>query len=300
MTDASSNSTNSEISIEKLLDNLDNSLNSDDIAKQNLTAKMATSEQVLAKAMEIFATSIKPPQFSTANPQVWFANLEAQFSISSIKVGTTKLQHVVAALPANVNDIFRHITCKSSFEDGDYDKLKSEIIAYFGESKKQRTDQILEMEQMGDRTPSQFWLALKAKAFDLTMTDDLLFHCWLKRLPAEIQSNVSGLKSKYSIEELLVVANDMYEQSKSNASVAAIANNQHSHNCCSVTPSRSSSPKRNPSPRRRSFSSNRGRPQNNGYQEDGPYCWYHYTFGKRAHKCNKDNCLAKKSGNGPQ
>ena len=259
---------------------------------------MSTSEQVLAKAMEIFATSIKPPQFSKENPRGWFASIESQFTLSGITVETTKLRHVIASLPSQVNDTFGHITWKTQFSVGDYDNLKQAIIAYFEESKVNRLNQVLEAEQLDDRTPSQFWLALKAKSADLSMSEDLLFHCWLKRLPSEIQATIRGLKSKFKIEELLVVANDMYEQNKANASVAAIANKQQDHQCCSHTHQRSKSPNRSSGPRQRSYSPNRSR--QNGYREDSPYCWYHYTFGKRAHKCTKDECPGKNSGNGRQ
>ena len=44
------------------------------------------------------AVSIKLPTFWTAQPNVWFQQAEAQFTIRSISADTTKYAYIVAAL----------------------------------------------------------------------------------------------------------------------------------------------------------------------------------------------------------
>ena len=36
------------------------------------------------------------------------------------------------------------------------------------------------------------------------------------------------------------------------------------------------------------------------YNRDGPMCWYHFRFGKKAQKCNKKGCPLRKKGNDNQ
>lgn len=244
------------------------------------------------------AVSIKPPQFSKENPRGWFACIESQFALSKITEESTKFRHVVAALPPQINDTFQHITCKAQFEAGDYTTLKDDIIRIFGESKTRRLNQVLDTEQMGDRTPSQFYMALQAKTTDLALTPEVLRNRWLKKLPSSVQIPVATMQTQLAIADLLKLADEIYEHS-TDAHVAAIKHTPDNK----YQRQRSNSFSRHGTskgPKKGFPGKKRHNARNNGYTPDGPYCWYHYTFKGDAQKCAGGDCLFQKPKNARQ
>ena len=245
------------------------------------------------------AASIKPPQFSKDNPRGWFASIESQFAINGITQEVTKFRHVVAALPPNINDTFQHITCKATYDSGDYATLKEDIIRVFGDSRTKRLNQVLDTEQMGDRTPSQFYMALKSKTSDLTLSDDVVLNRWINKLPAAVQPPVAGMRLTLTTDQLLKLADEIHEHSSAHSNVAAIdrtSNNHYRQRSNSVSSNRSFKSR----PRAKSPAKKRNHSRSNGYSPDGAYCWYHYTFQGDAQKCGGGNCLFQKSKNASQ
>lgn len=258
------------------------------------SAKMEPTESA-----KVCAAAIKPPQFSKENPKGWYASLESQFALNGITVELTKFRYVVAALPPNINDTFQHITCKEEYAAGDYKQLKDEIIRVFGESKTKRLNQVLDTEQMGDRTPSLFYMSLKAKTSDLSLPDDVLVNRWLHKLPSSLQPPVAGMKLTLTTEQLLKLADEIYEHSCAQPQVSAIDRSGPSH-----YRQRSNSVSSNRSFKGRPRSKSPGRKYNSrrsdNYNPDGAYCWYHYTFQGKAKKCAGGNCQFQKSKNASQ
>ena len=154
---------------------------------------------------------------------------------------------------------------------------------------------MLDTEQMGDRTPSQFYRFLTSKVSDLNLSDELLLNRWFSRLPDAIQTITAGLKTKLTLEELLEHADNVHEMvsaAPSSKSLAALRNPQPDHN-------RGKAHNRN---RARSHSRNNSQSRQSDFKGNG-YCWYHCKFGKRANKCHGGDCLASKpktSGNDRQ
>ena len=82
-------------------------------------------------AREEHAVALKLPTFWTAQPDVWFAQAEAQFNLRGITADDTKYYYVVAALDQDtatrVLDLISHPP-----EDSKYSTLKGRLIDTLG------------------------------------------------------------------------------------------------------------------------------------------------------------------------
>lgn len=92
------------------------------------------------------AVALKLPTFWTAQPEVWFAQAEAQFCLRKIEADETRYFYVVAALDQDtatrVLDLVNHPP-----DNGRYQALKSRLLDTFGLSPRQRASRLLHFRQ---------------------------------------------------------------------------------------------------------------------------------------------------------
>ena len=254
----------------------------------------AAALKALHDAM-IAAVAVKGPPWYPEDPAMWFNQMNAQFHLAGITKEETKYYHVMQVIPSKVATEARHITGKATYETGDFDKLKAIVIKNYGESNLQRLNMILDTEQMGDRTPSQFYRFLQSKVGDMKVDDTILKNRWLAKLPEKIKTAISGLqKAIANWDELLESADNIFEICKDSApSIAAVSTDHRQYR------RRSNSVSSNCSYRSyRGRSKSPGRRNNRGFDPNGKNCWYHWRFGDKAQKC-AENCQFKK-GNSRQ
>ncbi|XP_070164545.1 uncharacterized protein [Polyergus mexicanus] len=129
--------------------------------------------------------AIKIPPFWNEEPELWFAQLEGQFILSGITQDTTKYSYVLSQLESRqireVKDIITHPP-----EANKYEVIKRALVQRLSVSQEQRIRQLLELEEIGDRKPSQFLRHLRTLAAD-NVPDSLLRTLWLGRLPHQTQ-----------------------------------------------------------------------------------------------------------------
>jgi hypothetical protein len=120
--------------------------------------------------------------FWAERPSVWFAQAEAQFFLAGINSEKTKFFHVISQLDhryaAEVEDIIT-----SPLERDPYTTLRTELVPRLSPSREQRIRQLLTLEEMGDRKPSQFLRHLRGLAPDVP--EDFLYSIWSSRLPPQ-------------------------------------------------------------------------------------------------------------------
>ena len=103
-------------------------------------------------APTVSAVSVKIPPFWPANPQVWFAQVEAQFATWNITAQRTCFDYIVALLAPEFAIEIRDLLL-SPPEDRPYDTLKTQLIQRTAASKQRRLQQLLTTEELGDRKP---------------------------------------------------------------------------------------------------------------------------------------------------
>ncbi|KAM7300808.1 uncharacterized protein ISCGN_016393 [Ixodes scapularis] len=149
---------------------------------------MATDE---ATPLDITVVrTLRLPRFWTADPQLWFAQVESQFTTSHITSQAQRFHHVVAALPPETAVDIRDIILEPPTTNR-YDNLKAEFIKRTSASEPQRLQQLLTSEELGDRTPSQLLRRLQQLLGERAATFDptLLWELFLQRLPNNKQEN---------------------------------------------------------------------------------------------------------------
>ncbi|XP_046384967.1 uncharacterized protein LOC124155293 [Ischnura elegans] len=243
---------------------------------------MATgSEAVSRMAMRV-------PPFCAERPNLLFAQLEGHFKMAGIMEDNDKFWVLVAYLDTRyvqeVEDIITNPPAADKFT-----KLREELVRRLSVSEHQRIKQLLDNEEIGNRTPTQFLRHLRLLAGE-AIPDDFLRTIWRSRLPrhkhailvtqanmsladlpsladkvaeATPSAQITAMGSDAVLERLMTKIEALTQQ------VAALAMDRDSR-----TRSRSRSRDRQ---RNRTQSSHRS-------QQDG-VCWYHSRFGERATKC---------------
>ncbi len=102
----------------------------------------------------VSAVNMKLPPFWLTDPEMWFAQVEAQFATRNIRVQRTKFDHIIASLTPEfameVRDLILHPPAVSP-----YDLLKQQLIKRTTASEQRKLQQLFSTEDLGDRKPSQ-------------------------------------------------------------------------------------------------------------------------------------------------
>ncbi|KAJ8914441.1 hypothetical protein NQ315_017537, partial [Exocentrus adspersus] len=260
------------------------------------TATVTTSQH---KFLDRVALRIPP--FWPEDPELWFAQIESQFTIAGIVTDETRYGYVAGNLEAKyameVRDILTNPPASNK-----YDFLKVNLIKRLSESQEHKTRRLLEREELGDRKPSQFLRHLQLLAGPL-VTENLLRSIWMGRLPPSMQAilatqNTSPLSTVADLADAVFEATSPSVSAVSTATpspptdivrelTAAIAN-------MTATLREEISAIANEQPRRREVNDrqrSRSRSRSQGHSCRCPtnpdLCWYHDRFGNQARKCIK-------------
>ncbi|XP_071576404.1 uncharacterized protein [Temnothorax nylanderi] len=134
---------------------------------------------------QVGRVSVRIPPFWNDEPELWFAQLEGQFVLSGITADTTKYSCAIAQLDSRQIKEIKDIITQPP-EENKYEAVKRALIQRLTVSQEQRTRQLLELEEIGDRKPSQFLRHLRTLAGS-NVPDSLLRTLWLGRLPTQMQ-----------------------------------------------------------------------------------------------------------------
>ena len=248
------------------------------------------------------AVHLKLPPFWPADPDVWFAQVEAQFSTRGITVQKTKYDYVVASLSpefaTEVRDLILHVP------DNPYDTLKQQLIQRTCLPEQRRLQQLFHSMELGDRKPSQLLRRMRQLLGDGATEAEgpLLRELFMQRLPSSVRMVLASSVKDTSLEEIAELADKIIDVAPPNVSAVTPPTTDTVEDLrvevtrlkelISTLSSRSRSPRpRSPSPRHR-------QPQWRSPPLSPPpptsLCWYHRRFGDRARNCTPP-CT--KSGN---
>jgi hypothetical protein len=235
------------------------------------------------------------PTFWTEDPTGWFHHAEAEFLLARIPANSyVCYMHVVRALSSEaltaVRDLIRDVTAATP---DPYTLIKEALLARFTPSPLQMCFRLLDMLPLGDCCPSALFSERQAL---LPRDANILFNAlYLRRLPESMRSALADRGDLPPAE--LAAAADLLLQATPLATVAAAmpaeppATPQPPLVAAATNPSyrrRSRSPvpfRRASTPHRRAPSPAPRRRQLPRPPPDFPLCFYHYNFGRMAHRC---------------
>lgn len=249
-------------------------------------------------AATLSAVSIKLPPFWPADPEVWFAQVEAQFTTRRITTQKTMFDHVISSLSPEIATEVRDLLLRPP-TDNPYNTLKAELIKRTAASAQRKLQQLISGEELGDRKPTQLLRRMQQLLGDHlgadADTNAFLKELFLQRLPANVRMVIASADVTTDLSKLADMADKVLEVATHPNTVSAV---QHSPNTddvqklkeevtrladlvASLTSTHSSS-------RSRSHSRHR-RPRSPAAQQtpDKPLCWYHHKFGEEARKCQE-------------
>uniref|UniRef100_A0A8D8RH52 DUF7041 domain-containing protein n=1 Tax=Cacopsylla melanoneura TaxID=428564 RepID=A0A8D8RH52_9HEMI len=183
---------------------------------------MTGSTEDLTATPVIARTAVRLPEFISTDPELWFAMVEGSFTGNQITSEKTKFGHVISALPSRFATEVKDIILNPPPTEP-YTKLKTELIQRLCASQEEKTRQLLEREEIGDRKPSQFLRHLQNLA-DTSISESLLKTLWVSRLPKCIQVALAIIKDK-SLSDLASHADSIAEASRPVASQVSEASN---------------------------------------------------------------------------
>lgn len=263
----------------------------------NVTFSSADLAVALNNAATVTVNRI--PQFWTSSPEAWFVQTEAQFEIGRVTQDFKRYSYLLAALPLEVLEKVLDVV-KEPPENNKYENLKKILLERFSLSEEKRISNLLYKEEIGDRSPSEFFRHLQILAGSSDSARVLAKKIWLDRLPSPIDVAViplSGLEQSV----ILSTADKIWERTKSR--ISAVSNNPFTSTLSSSNDNQDLRQEVNElkamieklsvrferqgreRSRSRSSSRRRFRSRPRSDSPSSPVCWYHRKFGKNSTKC---------------
>ncbi|XP_046142065.1 uncharacterized protein LOC123987861 [Osmia bicornis bicornis] len=163
---------------------------------------------------------IRIPEFTPDDPELWFCILERNFIAAGITLDGIKASYVTGALGARFITEVRDVLLNPP-ASGLYDTLKTELIRRLSVSQEQKARRLLELEEIGDRKPSQFLRHLRGLA-GTCVSESLLRTLWLGRLPTNVQAILATQKDT-ALDKVAELADAILDTGPGRVSVAEAA-----------------------------------------------------------------------------
>lgn len=253
------------------------------------------SMQVPQDNTTINRVSVKVPPFWDENPEIWFAQVEAQFANAGVISDISKFNTVVAAIETKILTQITDAVLQPP-DAGKYLNLKAVLLERYGASEQEKIRKLLSEIELGDRKPTQLLNEMRHLGGS-QINEQLLNTLWSNRLPSHVrailQASSCDLKGKAVLADKIMEVSGC-QQVNAVSSPAPTASSQlekrieqidrqlqqllrqsrSSHR--SKSKGRSCSRKRDSTP----SSANTGQ------------CWYHSKFGEKAKRC-RSPCSSK-------
>ncbi|XP_011687103.1 PREDICTED: uncharacterized protein LOC105449544 [Wasmannia auropunctata] len=282
---------------------------------------------------EVSRVGMRMPEFTPADPELWFSIVDRSFQAAGITVDATKFGYALTAIGPRYTVEVRDVIMNPPAENA-YETLKAELIKRLSLSQEHKTRRLLEHEEIGDRKPSQFLRHLRSLAGSV-VGDGVLRTIWLSRLPAYIQPHLVT-RTRDAVDQLADIADAIVEatrapafqvaetarpaapqtmnpevaatEAKFSLQIAQLRLSMQQEMAEQLTAIRKSiealHDTRHDENRygrdrrrdnRRPHQRPRSRSRSRGHPSNG-LCWYHWRFGPEATRCDAP-CSAQQSGN---
>ena len=238
-------------------------------------------------ASTVDAVAVKVTSFNPDDPEVWFIQLEDQFSTKGITVQKTMYEYVTSNLDRKTAGEM-HGFLKQKPKINPYDTIKAYMVKRYGKTQLQKDNILLSMTSLGDLTPSEAWERVKS----LNSNPETFMRAWfLNLIPANTRSLLGRRATTGTVEDMCEEADLILEQSKQKSGVAAIASGAHdeqTHVELEVDAVGRGPPRPGCSPR--GDRQGQRQPQGGAAAKGTSFvCHYHTKFGQKAFSC-KEGC----------
>lgn len=233
--------------------------------------------------------SVKVPPFWPEQPEIWFAQVEAQFGISGINSDISRFNTVVAAIESGVLAQISDAILNPP-EVGKYNHLKACIIERYCDSEQKKIQKLISEIDLGDKRPTQLLNELSGLAKG-KINNDFLKSLWLQRLPAQTRAILQA--SNADLPELAKLADKILEVSDYHQ-VAAVSNHKPNESEIGKRIERIEqqinqlvglSERRFRSKSKQRYSKHRDERSSTPSRSTSQVCWYHEKYGNNARKC---------------
>ena len=260
---------------------------------------MATQQQVqdainaaleADRAARLAAVSVKLPQFWPDKAKFWFAQAEAQFDTKGITVEKTKFSYVVTMLDSKTAEQAMDIIESPPAADP-YTALKNRLTKVYSLSDSEKASRILDMNGLGDRTPSQC-LASMLQLVPAGQEPGFLFReVFLRQLPPDVRTQLAQTAktgtSPKDLRDLAEEADRYFSSTGSRISAITDPSASIASNSLLAIDTPSETDVFAVSDRTGQRSGARGRGARQGPRPSFTVCYYHGRFGDDAQKCEQ-------------
>ena len=116
-------------------------------------------------SVDVSAVSLKLPPFWPADPEIWFAQVEAQFACRRITSQKSKFDHIVASLSPEFAAEVRDLLFRPP-ADNPYTALKEQLTKCTALLEQCQLQQLFTGEELGDQKPTQLLRRMQQLAGD--------------------------------------------------------------------------------------------------------------------------------------
>lgn len=251
------------------------------------------------------AVTVKLPPFWPADPELWFAQVEAQFACRRITSERSKFDYVVSSLAPEFAAEVRDLLLKPPTEHP-YATLKTQLTKRTTASEQKKLQLLFTTEELGNRKPTQLLRRMQQLLGDRPgMMDESFFReLFLQRLPPNVRMVLASTPDGTGLEQLAELADKVMEVAvpTGTGSIAAVTipptlTTEVGHlreevsrleklvqklaHSQSYPRSTSRSSRRPPTPPPADRTSD---PSDTPHDSDS-LCWYHRKFGSQAQRC---------------
>ena len=251
----------------------------------------------------VAAVNLKLPPFWPSDPDLWFAQVEAQFATRGITAQRTKYEYIVASLSPEFATQVRDLILRTPAATP-YDTLKQQLIARTTLPKQRRLQQLFASTELGDQRPTQLLRRMQqlSGADGAGADGTLLRELFLQRLPPNVRMVLAPAGDDKTLEDLAQLADKIVTAAPPDMAAVTLPQPPSDFEGLRTELSQlremlSTLSTRTPPYRPRSPSP-RQLPRLPTPPPPSPsttLCWYHARFGSRARKCTPPCAY---SGNG--
>lgn len=252
---------------------------------------------------DINKISLRLPNFWHDNPELYFAQVEANFQLSNITTESTKFCSLVASLDQQTMSVVSDLI-RTPDKVKPYTVVKERLIKEYQVSQTERIKTLLQDLTLVDSKPSALLRRMRELA-GVGFSDDVLKSIWLSRLPTSIQSilsvstetlvELSGLADRiFEVTGFSAGCNEVEKSSSLEAQIDELRREVSALNVKidGLYKNRNFQPRsRSRANSRNSFSESNSRQRNSAQSADNnadfSMCWYHRKFAEKAHACKK-------------